>query len=116
MLGGNKLYVGAGSLNGMTGFEYERNLRSANSIVMLHVGAGLPPQIEIVGEQALIKYKVSDGYFSDKQIKDRYGFRNDHGANPLHSPYIEGPKTALQKLALEMGRQAAFSTSRTGYM
>ena len=116
MLGGNKLYVGAGSLNGMTGFEYERNLRSANSIVMLHVGAGLPPQIEIMGEQALVKYKVADGYFSDKQIKERFGFRNDHGANPLHSPYIEGPKTALQKLALEMGRQAAFSTSRTGYM
>lgn len=117
MVGGNKLYVGAGSLNGMTGFEYERNLRSANSVVMLHVGAGLPPQIEIVGEKALISHKVKEGYFSDKEIKERYGFRNEVGADPLHSPYLErSPKTALQQLALEMGRQAAYSATRTGYM
>lgn len=114
LLGGNKLYVGAGALNGMTGFEYERNLRSANAIVSLYVGGGLPPQIEVMGEQHIAGYKIPDGPFSDKQIREKYGFRNDSEAEPVHSPYIEGPKTALQKVALELGRQAAFSTHRTG--
>lgn len=114
MLGGNKLYVGAGSLNGMTGYEYEKNLRSANAIVSLYVGGGLPPQIEVMGEQYLAKYKIPDGPFSDKEIRERYGFKNDVDANPMASPYIEGPKTAIQRMALELGRQAAYSTHRTG--
>jgi hypothetical protein len=116
MLGGNKLYVGAGSLNGMTGFEYERNLRSANAVVSLYVGGGLPPQIEVIGEEYLANYKITDGPFSDKAIREKYGYRNDSAANPLHSPYIEGPKTALQRASLELGRQAAWSTHRTGTM
>jgi len=114
MLGGNKLYLGAGSLNGMTGFEYERNLRSANAIVRLYVGGGLPPQIEVLGEEYLAKYKIPDGPFSDKELRERYGFKNESDANPMHSPYIEGPKMAIQQMALELGRQAAFSTYRTG--
>lgn len=116
MLGGNKLYVGSGALNGMTGFEYERNLRSANAVVSLYIGGGLPPQIEVMGEQYLANYKIADGPFSDKEIREKYGFRNDSSANPLHSPYIEGPKTALQRAALELGRQASWSTHRTGTM
>ena len=116
LLGGNKLYVGAGSLNGMTGFEYEKNLRATNAVVALHVGGGLPPQLEIIDENALINHKISDGPFSDKEIREEFGYRNDQGANPLHSPYLDGaPKTAKQKLVLELGRQAAYSRGRTGY-
>ena len=114
MLGGNKLYVGAGSLNGMTGYEYEKSLRSANAVVALYVGGGLPPQIEVMGEEYLAGYKIPDGPFSDKGIRERYGSKNDTDANPMDSPYIEGPKTATQKMALELGRQAAFSSHRTG--
>ncbi|MEO5949084.1 MAG: hypothetical protein ABIP74_01650 [Candidatus Saccharimonas sp.] len=114
MLGGNKLYLGAGSLNGMTGFEYERNLRSANAIVRLYVGGGLPPQIEVLGEEYLAKYKIPDGPFSDKELRERHGFKNDSDANPIFSPYIEGPKTALQRMAKKLGHQAAYSTYRTG--
>ena len=116
MLGGNKLYLGAGSLNGMTGFEYERNLRSSNAVVALYVGGGLPPQIEVMGERYLAGYKIPDGPFSDKEIRQNYGFRNESGAEALHSPYIEGPKTALQRVALELGRQASWSSHRTGTM
>ncbi len=114
MLGGNKLYVGSGSLNGMTGFEYERYLRSANAVVSLYVGGGLPPQIEVLGEEHLAKYKIPDGRFSDKSIREEHGFKNDREADPVHSPYIEGPKTALQRAALELGRQASWSSNRTG--
>lgn len=116
MVGGNKLFVGSGALNGMTGYEYDKGLRSANAVVALHIGAGLPPQIEVMGEQYLKNYKIKDGYFSDKEIREREGFRNDHGANAMYSPYIEGPKTALQKVALELGRRASYSDQRTGYM
>lgn len=115
LLGGNKLYVGAGSLNGMTGFEYEKNLRATNAVVALHIGGGLPPQLEIINENALINHKISDGPFSDKVIREELGFRNDQGANPLYSPYLEQtPKTAKQKLVLELGRQASYSRGRTG--
>ena len=116
MVGGNKLYVGSGALNGITGFEYEKGLRSANAVVALKVGAGLPPQIEVMGEQYLRNYKIKDGYFSDKEIRERHGFRNDRGSDPMNSPYIEGEKTALQKVALELGRQAAYSADRSGKM
>ena len=116
MVGGNKLFVGAGSLNGITGYEYDKTLRGANSIVMLHVGGGLPPQIEVIGEEAIVKYKIPDGYFSDHELKERFGIRNDSDANPQFSPYIEGPKTAIQKMALKLGKEAAYSSQRTGYM
>src|SRR5690606_20821676 len=72
MVGGNKLYVGAGSLNGITGFEYERGLRSANSIVSLHLAPGRAPQIEITGETAINNYKIPDGPFSDKELRKNY--------------------------------------------
>lgn len=116
MVGGNKLYVGSGALNGITGYEYDKGLRSANAVAALHMGAGLPPQIEVMGEQYLRNYKIKDGYFSDKEIRERHGYRNDRGSEPMHSPYIEGPKTALQKVALELGRMASYSADRTGKM
>ena len=116
MVGGNKLYIGSGALNGLTGFEYEKGLRPAKSVVMLHVGGGLPPQIEVLGEKYLRDYKIKDGYFSDKEIRERHGFRNDRDAEPRNSPYLEGSKTALQKMILEMNRRSARSVERTGYM
>lgn len=117
VLGGNKLYVGAGSLNGITGFEYERGLRSANSIVAVHVGGGLPPQIEIISEKALNNYKIPDGPFSDKGIREQYGFRNDSNFDPTkHTPYLDdaAPKSALQKAVVQLTRDASHSVTRTG--
>lgn len=119
LLGGNKLYLGAGSLNGITGFEYDRGLRSANSIVALHLGGGLPPQIEVIGEEALIGYKIPDGPFSDKALREQYGLRNDGDFDPTkHSPYLgdRSPKSALQKRVVQMTAAAANSEDRTGYM
>ena len=119
VLGGNKLYVGAGSLNGITGFEYERGLRSANSIVAVHVGGGLPPQIEIISEKAINNYKIPDGPFSDKEIRANHGFRNDGNFDPAkHTPYLGNgaPKSALQKLVVKMTQDAAHSEGRTGYL
>jgi hypothetical protein len=117
--GGKKLYVGAGSLNGITGFEYERGLRAANSIVALHVGGGLPPQIEVIGEKALIDYKIPDGPFSDKALRENYGLRNDSEFDPTkHSPYLGNgsPKSALQKRVVQLTTDAAHSEGRTGYL
>lgn len=117
VLGGNKLYVGAGSLNGITGFEYEKGLRSANSIVAVHIGGGLPPQIEIIGEQALNNYKIPDGPFSDKGIREQYGFRTDSNFDiTKHTPYLDdsSPKSALQKTVVRLTRDASHSVGRTG--
>lgn len=117
VLGGNKLYVGAGSLNGITGFEYERGLRSANSIVAVHVGGGLPPQIEVISERALNNYKIPDGPFSDKALRSEQGFRTDSNFDPTrHTPYLgdSSPKSALQKEVGRLTRAASFSETRTG--
>ncbi len=119
LLGGDKLYMGAGSLNGITGFEYERGLRAANSIVALHVGGGLPPQIEVIGEQALQTYKIPDGPFSDKSLRENHGLRTDSNFDPTkHTPYLgrQSPKDALQKRVRELTMDAAFSEGRTGYL
>lgn len=116
MLGGNKLYVGAGSLNGITGFEYDRGLRSASSIVALHLGGGQPPRIEIVSEEAINNYKIPDGPFSDKELR-REGMRDDKGFDiGKHTPYLDSrfPKSALQKMVLKLGQEAAYSIDRTG--
>ena len=117
MLGGNKLYVGAGSLNGMTGFEYERGLCSASSIVALHLGGGQPPQIEIISEKAINNYKIPDGPFSDRELRSNHGFRDDKGFDiGKHTPYLDSrfSKSALQKMVLKLGQDAAYSIDRTG--
>src|SRR5690606_20035015 len=57
LVSGNKLVVGAGSLAGPTGFEYEKGLHAAPSIIVAHFGGGLPPQIEVIGQNALDGYK-----------------------------------------------------------
>ena len=119
LLGGNKLYVGAGSLNGITGYEYEKGLRAANSIVALHIGGGLPPQIEVIGEKALQTYKIPDGPFSDKSLRENEGLRNDSNFDPTkHTPYLgeNSPKSALQKRVVQMTAAAANSDGRTGYL
>lgn len=117
MLGGNKLYVGAGSLNGETGFEYDKGLRSASSIVALHMGPGQPPTIEVISEEAINSYKIPDGPFSDKELRVNDGFRDDRGLDlGKHTPYLDDrfPKSALMKKALQLGKQAAYSIDRTG--
>lgn len=117
MLGGNKLYVGAGALNGMTGFEYDKGLRSASSIVALHLAPGQPPRIEVVSEEAINNYKIKDGPFSDKELRSNHGFRDDKGFDiGKHTPYLDSrfPKSALQKMVLKLGQDAAYSVDRTG--
>lgn len=117
VLGGNKLYVGAGALNGITGFEYDRGLRSASSIVALHLGGGRPPQIEIIPEKAINDYKIPSGPFSDKELRVNHGFRDDKGFDiGKHTPYLDSrfPKSALQKMVLKLGQDAAYSIDRTG--
>ncbi len=117
MLGGNKLYVGAGSLNGITGFEYDRGLRSASSIVALHMAPGQPPTIEVISEEAINNYKIPDGPYSDKGLRANDGFRDDKGFDiSKHTPYLDDryPKSALQKKVLQLSRQASYSIDRTG--
>lgn len=119
LLGGNKLYLGAGSLNGITGYEYGKGLRAANSVVALHIGGGLPPQIEVIGEKALQQYKIPDGPFSDKALREDHGLRTSSNFDPTkHTPYLgdSSPKSALQKRVLELTDAAANSEGRTGYL
>jgi|GEM_PF-452567 len=115
--GGNKLYVGAGSLNGLTGFEYERGLRSASSIVALHLGPKRAPKVEVISEEAINNYRIPDGPFSDKELRSSHGFRDDKGFDiGKHTPYLDSrfPKSALQKMVLKLGQDAAYSVDRTG--
>lgn len=119
MLDNNKISVGAGSLAGMTGFEYERGMKSVVSAVTLYIGGGLPPQIEFISEDAFHKHKIIDGPFSDKHIREEFGFRNDRSFDAgKHTPYldVDSPKSALQKRIVHLGRLASHRSNTTGYL
>ncbi len=119
VLGSGKLFMGAGSLAGITGFEYEYGLRPVISTSTINLGGGLPPQIDFASEGTLIKHTIKKGPFSDREIGERYGLTTDADFDPYrHGLYTsrEKPKSALQKLVLLLGDRAAYSAARTGYL
>jgi hypothetical protein len=119
VLSNGMLHVGSGSIAGLTGFEYDFGLRPVISTSTVQVGEGKPTQLEFVTEETLIKHKIKDGPFSDKVIADTYRLRTDPGHDPYrHGLYTAGetPKSAVQKFSLELGKRAAYSDRRTGYL
>lgn len=111
---GDKVAIVNGSLAGLSGYEFMRGYRPILGATILHIGGGLPPQIEFVSEEALINHAIKEGRFSDKELA-REGFRTDRGFDPVrHGPFMEGyPKSALQKALIREMRDASASTSRS---
>ncbi len=103
---GNKLHVISPSVAGLTGYELTRGLRPTPGGILIHLGGGLPPQVEFLSLDTLINHKIEEGYFSDKNLA-KEGFRDDRHFDPKKHGYFH-EKGALQKalwhMAMEMNR------------
>lgn len=109
----NKLAIVGGSMAGMSGYELWRGYRPAISGTVLHIGGGLPAQIEFVPEQALLKHKIGRGRFTDANLKSE-GYKTDRGFDAgrhgIMLPDDTFPKSALQKAVLRIMREASQGT------
>lgn len=112
------LGVTNGALNEITGFEYGFGLRATVGFAMVHVGGQRPVEVEFVPQHTMANWKIKEGWFSDREIREREGFKNQRGSHPIDSPYgpIDRPKTALAQMALRMGQLASYSSGRGSYL
>jgi len=96
---GNKIAVTSPSLAGESGYEFDRGYRPDIGVVFLHLGGGLPPEVEFLSERTLQTYKVTDGYFSARHLK-KLGFDTDDGFDAGRHGFIHrsSPHDALQKI------------------
>ena len=116
-LHGNKLAVVGGSMAGQSGYELMRGYRAVPAGTLIHLGGGLPPQVEFVSQEALNAHKVTTGEFSEANLRaDK--FRDDRGFDPAKHGIMmpddarRFPKSALQKAILRRMREASQSADR----
>lgn len=106
---GDKLAVVNGSIAGISGYEYKLGYRAVIGSAILHIGGGLPPQIEFLSESTLIGHKIKNGVWSQAALRDR-GFTDDEDWDPVqHGLFMPDsyPKGALQKAVLASIRDAS---------
>ncbi|MBI2595668.1 metallophosphoesterase [Candidatus Daviesbacteria bacterium] len=92
---GNKLHVINPSVAGLTNYEMMKGLRPTVGGALIHVGGGLPVQVEFLSLDTLLSHKITDGYFSDENLA-REGFIDDRHFDPKRDGYFHR-KSALQK-------------------
>lgn len=106
---GDKLAVVGGSMAGMSDYEMTRGYRAVPSGTLLHIGGGLPPQVEFISEKALNAHKITKGDFTDTALGAE-GYKDDDHFNPgSHGIFLPDsfPKSALQKALLARMRAAS---------
>ncbi|MCL5435027.1 MAG: hypothetical protein M1405_01425 [Patescibacteria group bacterium] len=92
---GNKLAVVSPSIAGLSGFEWMRGYRAVLGGTLIHLGGGLPPQVEFLSAQTLQKHEISKGYFSNANLK-RLGFKDDRHFDPAKHGFVDR-RSGLQK-------------------
>jgi hypothetical protein len=106
---GNKLGLVGGSMAGISDYELKRGYRPTMAGTLLHIGGGLPPQIEFISETALHDHKVKTGGFSEERLKEE-GYKDDREFDPArHGIFLPDrfAKSALQKKLLQMMRDSS---------
>lgn len=106
---GNKIALVGGSMAGLSDYELKRGYRPTIAGTLLHIGGGLPPQIESVSEQALHAHKITTGGFSENTLKSE-GYKDDRNFDSIrHGIFLPDsfPKSALQKKVLQLMRAAS---------
>jgi hypothetical protein len=106
---GDKLAVVGGSMAGLSDYELKRGYRPTPSGTLLHIGGGLPPQVEFVSEEALHNHKITTGDFTDRALEEA-GYRGDEQFDiAKHGIFLPDnfPKSALQKSILARMREAS---------
>lgn len=103
----NKLAMVNGSLAGLSGYEWWLGYNPTIGTILLHVGGGKAPQMEILTAKMLHGYEPQ-GAFAEKNLK---GFSTDKGFDPFIHGYNKilcdgnekssGPKKRLPQSALQ---------------
>jgi hypothetical protein len=79
---------------------------------LIHLGGGLPPQVEFLSDRSLHAHKITDGYFSDKNLRAE-GITTDRGFDALRHGYVQNPDTgtfsALQKALLRKKNEIIYA-------
>ncbi len=94
----DKLVVVNGSLAGLSAYEWKLGLRPTMTTILLHLGGGVPPVLEIITSETLFNYKPK-GFYSSGKL-EKMGFVDDnkfaskrHGFNRFKNT----PQSAIQK-------------------
>jgi hypothetical protein len=106
---GNKLGLVGGSIAGLSDYELKRGYRPTIGGTLIHLGGGLPVQVEFVSEGALHDHKITTGGFT-KKVLEVEGYRDDQGFDPTrHGIFLPSdfPKSALQKKVLKIMRDVS---------
>lgn len=98
--GGDKIFIGAPSIAGLSGYELIRGYYPQIGAVLLKLGGGLPPQIEFLGFKTLAQHKITRGPLSDASLI-RDGYKEPNHFDPMaHGFYTydqRQPKSLLQQ-------------------
>lgn len=106
---GDKLGLVGGSMAGLSDYELKRGYRPTIAGTLLHIGGGLPAQVEFVSEETLHDHKITTGNFSPTTLKEE-GYKDDRGFDASkHGIFLPDrfAKSALQKKLLQMMRDAS---------
>jgi hypothetical protein len=106
---GNKLGVVGGSMAGISDYEIKRAYRPTPSGTAIHMGGGLPMQLEVISEEALHAHKIQKGGYTEHQLEEE-GYRTDDGFDVVrHGIWLPDsfPKSALQKKLRQQTRDAS---------
>lgn len=112
---GNKLSWIAPAKAGQSGYEIYRGYRPGIGSLIVHLGGGLPPQLEFISERTLHEHTIEHGEFSRKSLAP---LRDDRGFDPFRHGLRMGrkfPKSALQKALLELEQDISQRTDTMGY-
>lgn len=115
---GDKLGLVGGSMAGLSDYELKRGYRPTIAGTLLHMGGGLPPQVEFVSEQALHDHKITTGKFAGDVLKDE-GYKDDRDFDPVaHGIFLPDKfaKSALQKKILKMMRDASQRADKISHL
>jgi hypothetical protein len=106
---GDKIGIVGGSLAGISDYELKRGYRPSVAGTLLHIGGGLPPQVEFVSKETLENHVIQKGGYTPEQLADE-GYEDDKDFDPrAHGIYLPDrfAKSALQKKILQQQRDAA---------
>lgn len=103
----SQLSVTGSAFAGLSNFESRLGHRPTPAGSLMHIGGGLPPELEVLSEDYLQNRKIKYGGFSDEQLEEE-GYRTDPGWTKRDGIYVpNSPKTARQKKILDMHREAS---------
>jgi len=93
----NKAAIVDPSLAGLSGYEWARGYRPQMGAVIVYVGGGLPPQIELLTAPMLATYKIEHGVFSPESLA-REKLKDPRHFDPLRNGFFDGsPQSAQQQ-------------------